>query len=62
MKKFLFAAALTCLTCPAANATEYVKAYTKKDGTYVAPHTRNSPHSFKTPGGKVKGHKPKTIK
>lgn len=44
MKKSIFALSLG-LACVTAVADEYVRGYTKKDGTYVAPHYRTSPNS-----------------
>ena len=40
-------AALLLAMCVAATAAVHVKGYTRKDGTYVAPHYRSSPdHSL----------------
>lgn len=44
MKRSIFALSLA-LVCATAVADEYVRGYTKKDGTYVEPHHRSSPNS-----------------
>lgn len=44
MKKYIFALSLI-LVCATAVADEYVRGYTKKDGTYVEPYHRTSPNS-----------------
>ena len=43
MNKIIFAIALTTLSA-GVMADELVKGYTKKDGTYVAPHYRTTPN------------------
>ena len=47
MKKFLVAAALALFVLTSAAesyADVYVQGYTRRDGTYVAPHYRSSPN------------------
>jgi hypothetical protein len=39
-----------------ASAQTYVKGYTKKNGTYVAPHYRSSPNSTKSDNYSTKGN------
>jgi hypothetical protein len=46
MKRFILLAVV--LMTGGAYADEYVQGYTKKDGTYVAPHYRSSPDSTST--------------
>lgn len=45
MKRFVLALVAATLIAPAATAQVHVKGYTKKDGTYVAPHYRSSPNN-----------------
>lgn len=44
MKRSIFALSLA-LVCATTVADEYVRGYTKKDGTYVEPHHRTNPNS-----------------
>lgn len=43
MKRFLIATAFFFATASAATAQVHVDGYTRKDGTYVAPHQRSAP-------------------
>ena len=53
----LFAGLLLCaLTIGALQAQVHVKGYTRKDGTYVAPHVRSSPNSTPLDNWSVKGN------
>ena len=45
MKKLFFALVASALIVPAVSAQTHVRGYTRKDGTYVAPHYRSSPNS-----------------
>lgn len=45
MKRLLAGVVLALFAAGAASAQTYVRGYTKKDGTYVAPHYRSSPNS-----------------
>lgn len=44
MKKLLIAAVAIAVSAPAL-AADYVKGYTRRDGTYVSPHWKTSPDS-----------------
>lgn len=43
----VIAAVLLCVVSATAFAAQRVDGYTRKDGTYVAPHYRSSPNSTK---------------
>jgi hypothetical protein len=45
MKRIMFASALLILVTSSCFADEYVRGYTRKDGTYVNPYTRSSSDS-----------------
>lgn len=47
MKRFMIS--LLILTAGAASAQVHVNGYTKKDGTYVAPHERTAPNTPSNP-------------
>lgn len=49
MKPKMFAALLVVLVAVPMTATagSYIRGYTKKDGTYVAPHYRSSPDAYR---------------
>ncbi len=51
MKWRAFLLLLTILIATTASARVYVHGYHRKDGTYVAPHTRRNPtpHTFHAP-------------
>lgn len=55
MKTLLLALALLS-ACLVANADTHVKGYTKKNGTYVAPHVRSSPNGTKSDNYSTKGN------
>lgn len=55
--------AILCLCCLVVSASAkgsggpvQVKGYTRKDGTYVAPHTRSAPNSTKSDNYSTKGN------
>jgi hypothetical protein len=54
MKRFLIS--LLILTAGAASAQVHVNGYTKKDGTYVAPHQRTAPNSTKSDNYSTQGN------
>jgi hypothetical protein len=54
MKALLMAALL--LATATASAQVHVRGYTKKDGTYVAPHMRSSPNSTTLDNYSTKGN------
>jgi hypothetical protein len=54
MKRFIIS--LLILTAGAASAQVHVKGYTKKDGTYVAPHERTAPNSTKADNYSTQGN------
>jgi hypothetical protein len=47
MKSALIAAGIILASVGVASADTYVNGYTRKDGTYVAPHHRSSPDNSK---------------
>jgi len=47
---------LLILTAGAASAQVHVDGYTKKDGTYVAPHERTAPNSTKADNYSTQGN------
>ena len=51
-----FFVGLVFLTVTNAYAETYVRGYTKKNGTYVAPHYRSSPNSTKLDNWSTKGN------
>ena len=53
--KGIIAIALIALSSQAV-ATEFVKGYVKKDGTYVAPHVRSSPNNVQWDNYSTKGN------
>jgi opacity protein-like surface antigen len=57
MKRLLIAAVLMLgLAAPAFAGDVYVRGYTKKDGTYVAPHYRSSPNSTTSDNWSTQGN------
>src|SRR4051812_27632161 len=57
MKRQLFAllvALIFSVLCPATDVS--VRGYTRKDGTYVAPHVRSSPNSTKDDNYSTRGN------
>ena len=58
MKKttLLIIAALTIGVVSASAKSTHVKGYTKKDGTYVAPHDRSAPNKSKKDNWSSKGN------
>jgi hypothetical protein len=58
MRKLLGVAALATLiaTTTAASADEYVRGYTRQNGTYVAPHYRSSPDNSYNNNWSVRGN------
>lgn len=53
--KIVIALALAAIV-QTAYADEYVNGYTKKDGTYVAPHMRSSPNNQQWDNYSTKGN------
>lgn len=56
MKKIALAVIASLLLPTSLSAQVYVKGYTKKDGTYVAPHYRSTPNSSKLDNYSTKGN------
>lgn len=56
MKKTLILLLIMTLSFCAFGKEVKVKGYTKKDGTYVAPHTRSSPNSTQRDNYGTKGN------
>jgi opacity protein-like surface antigen len=56
MKKLILAFVAVALLAPAASAQVRVEGYTKKDGTYVAPHYRSNPNSTAIDNWSTKGN------
>lgn len=54
MKRFIIS--LLILTAGTASAQVHVNGYTKKDGTYVAPHERTAPNSTKADNYSTQGN------
>jgi len=50
MKRTIIACAVSAITLfsTAALADEYVRGYSRSDGTYVQPHYRSSPNQYKS--------------
>ncbi|MBI2514485.1 MAG: hypothetical protein HYV96_21125 [Opitutae bacterium] len=57
MKRFILFLALCAFLCVGLDAKPvHVKGYTKKDGTYVAPHVRSSPNKTKSDNYSTRGN------
>lgn len=55
MKAFVILALAAAVSAPAF-ADEYVKGYTRSNGTYVAPHYRSSPNSVQYDNYSTRGN------
>ena len=56
MKKLLIIMIASMIVALPLQAANRVKGYTKKDGTYVAPHYRSSPNKTKYDNYSTKGN------
>ena len=56
MRKIILAVLAAVMIAPPALAQVRVEGYTKKDGTYVAPHYRSSPNSTTLDNYSTKGN------
>jgi opacity protein-like surface antigen len=56
MRNLILAAIVAAVMTSVASAQVHVKGYTKKDGTYVAPHYRSSPNSTKLDNYSTRGN------
>lgn len=55
-RSFALSALVLTLSSAATAKSTYVKGYTKKDGTYVAPHHRSSPDGTKDNNWSTQGN------
>lgn len=57
IRKLCLVAGLTALAMPAfAQSSHSVRGYTRKDGTYVAPHMQTNPNSTKLDNWSTRGN------